>query len=187
MPGACFGHALGMLSEQVLVRGCYCFSQASSRRTISLEIPDDSTQSCTQYVQTRQVPGVEAAAELPRLGGRTRPEGANTAALSDRRARMWPNVLSLRLLWRPCGVEPPLIVEPRRPTRGARCEERAEPSTETECGGPVSGSLSRSVPVIQCGHDRDISRNGQRQRSTHARGDPGCASEACCCMGPRMN
>jgi len=98
------GHALGMLwacSEQVLVRGCYCSSQANSRRrTIFLEIPDESvlyvlycTVSC---VQTRQVPGVEAAAELPRLGGITRPEDANTAALSDRRARMWLSVLSLR-------------------------------------------------------------------------------------------
>jgi len=40
------GHALGMLwacSEQVLVRGCYCSSQANSRRrTIFLEIPDES-------------------------------------------------------------------------------------------------------------------------------------------------
>ena len=69
------GHALGMLwacSEQVLVRGCYCSSQANSRRKtiLILEIPDESvlyvlycTVSC---VQTRQVPGVEAAAELPR-------------------------------------------------------------------------------------------------------------------------
>ena len=39
---------------------------------------------------------MEAAAELPRLGGITRPEDANTAALSDRLARMWLSVLSLR-------------------------------------------------------------------------------------------
>ena len=94
-------------------------------------------------MQTRQVPGVEAAAELPRLGGRTRPEGANTAALSDRRARMWPNVLSLRLLWRPCGVEPPLIVEPRRPTRGAR-SARSRPQRPSVVGLSLGRSLAQS-------------------------------------------
>lgn len=65
------------------------------------DLPRDSTQS----VQTRQRCLVwKRAAELPRLGGRTRPEDtmANTAALSDRRmdrrARMcWPSVLSLTL------------------------------------------------------------------------------------------
>ena len=94
------GHALGMLwacSEQVLVRGCYCSSQANSRRrTIFLEIPDESVYSTVSCANEAGAWCGSAAAELPRLGGITRPEDANTAALSDRRARMWLSVLSLR-------------------------------------------------------------------------------------------
>jgi len=65
-----------------------------SERTISLEILLSLCKRGRCLVWKR-------AAELPRLGGRTRPEDtiANTAALSDRRmdrrARMcWPSVLS---------------------------------------------------------------------------------------------